>query len=305
LYVEEEEEEENRDRDRNGAGGHQASRPATTTVVELGSGCGLTAVGLAAHGHTVVATDMCPDALSNLRHNLGHNAETIKRAGGQVFVEKVIAVEGKNNSSSSSSSSEYAAPQPRSSLPPPGSLTTGSSPGRRPDTTTASTTTAGGSEVLAAAQQHQLPPPPFWLPRHTKWLVGADLVYHGGAQSPDLCALLASALVANPNLRVVLIVVDRFSGGGFAAVASLAGVGLSETPAITKKGGSGADPAITQFEGLLEKAGLAFKKGKLPDEVLARVHKGLPVLDRLSWELTGTADGLLVYEISFGAAAKS
>eukprot|EP00613_Pedinella_sp_CCMP2098_P021464 CAMPEP_0171682586 /NCGR_PEP_ID=MMETSP0991-20121206/623_1 /TAXON_ID=483369 /ORGANISM="non described non described, Strain CCMP2098" /LENGTH=249 /DNA_ID=CAMNT_0012269835 /DNA_START=75 /DNA_END=820 /DNA_ORIENTATION=- len=161
-----------------------------TVITEIGSGCGLTAIALAAHGHRVLATDMCPDALTNLSHNVAMNAEVIARAGGRVFVKHVTA---KNSGAESPSS-----------LSTPPSLPTAhaSAPDERSAVVVAST---------ESSDDTALP----WLPPNTRWLIGADLVYHGGAQSSGLSPLLATALRehSHKNLRVLLIVADRFSGG--------------------------------------------------------------------------------------------
>ena len=219
-----------------------------STVLEIGSGIGTAAIGLALAGAaTVAATDGCEEALANLRANAVANGLS------------VLA--------------------PRSS----------------------STTSAAQSGLLvarwdAAAGQSavaSLPVPPSQLTH----VIGADLVYSGGADGVDVGAdeaerglvpTLAAVLRAAPHAEARLILVDRFSGGAVSALSSNAGVAL---PSAAR------DASLVAFERRCAAAGLRVQAGPLPAHVAERVHASQGMLQRLSWFVCGTWDGLLLYTL--------
>lgn len=111
------------------------------------------------------------------------------------------------------------------------------------------------------------------------WLCAADIVY--ATNRPVL-----PEDWRRHNLRLVLV--DRWSGGGFAAIAGGAGIDTSHTE----------DPSIVQFERAAEAAGLRLRRLHHDDiaDLKSRVLATLPLLDRLIWALLGTFGSMRLYE---------
>ena len=154
------------------------------TVLEIGSGIGTAAIGLAlAGGATVAATDVCEASLDNLRANAVSNGLAVHEP----------PADGAH---------------------------------ARPGLLVARWDAADSQSAVAS-----LPVPPSRLTH----IIGADLVYSGGADGVDvgvgaqeaergLVPTLAAVLRAAPQAEAQLILVDRFSGGAVAALSSNAGV---------------------------------------------------------------------------------
>lgn len=119
-------------------------------------------------------------------------------------------------------------------------------------------------------------------------------MYHGFDREADrgLVATLAALLRENPNIKVTLLLVDRFSGGTVAAVCGVAGVNQDRTtsPQI--------DPAISHFEAQCEQYGLAFDCMWVPENLRAAVRAQQTLRQRVSWFLYGYWDGIIVYHIT-------
>lgn len=119
-------------------------------------------------------------------------------------------------------------------------------------------------------------------------------MYHGFDVAADrgLVSTLAALLKANPNTKVTLLLVDRFSGGTVAAVSQVAGVNQSRptSPQV--------DPAISHFEAQCERHGLEFDCTWVPNSLCKAVTETQTVRERLLWFLYGHWDGLILYHIT-------
>jgi hypothetical protein len=171
--------------------------PSDETVLEIGAGVGVTALGLAKssaaaralHIHTqptaVVATDICEASLENLRTNAASNGITVRPVRSNHEQGYHDVVDGEL---------------------PPATLTVGL------------WDAAGGQ---GAVQRLNLD---LGIDaRDLTHVLGADIMYHGfdnvaAAANEGLVSTLAALLKANPNIQITLLLVDRFSGGAVAAV---------------------------------------------------------------------------------------
>lgn len=149
-----------------------------------------------------------------------------------------------------------------------------------------------GPEAVRSAEAARV-----FVPRHLTHIIGADVVYHGGAAGLDdstssapvgLAATLAALLEASPNAAVTLLLVDRFSGGAVSAVAGQAGVAHS---AATE------DPALAAFRSHCTSLGLTVRVSDVPDAVVRRVAASQPPWTRAVWWISDRWDGLRVYTI--------
>lgn len=145
-------------------------------------------------------------------------------------------------------------------------------------------------------------------------LIGSDVVYHGfdpwpgksntAAPGPrgspadhhrglGLEATLAALLKRRPDLPVVLLLEDRFSGGVASAVAGVAG--LVVKPSTT-------DPAIESFCKRCAQVGLDVERVPLPKEVVRSVQSSQDLLTKARWWFFGTWDGgLALYRITLAS----
>ena len=145
---------------------------------------------------------------------------------------------------------------------------------------------AGGTAALASC-----PIPPIEITH----LIGADVVYHGGADGVGadecgrgLAATLAALLRAQPEATATLLLVDRFSGGAISAVAMQAGV---EHPSCT------VDPALVAFQQHCRQHDLDVSWAPLPDSVVRSISATQAPWTRAAWWLACTWEGLQVYTI--------
>ena len=127
-------------------------------------------------------------------------------------------------------------------------------------------------------------------------IVGADVVYHGFGSATDASGrglehTLAALFDQKPDLRVSMLVIDRFSGGAVAALSNVAGVNTS-MPSTT------ADPAVTAFLTTLHDVGLHVSTKPLPEETIASVKHSQTWLARAIWWLCGHYDGMTIVTIS-------
>mgnify|MGYP002632803541 CR=1 FL=1 len=127
-------------------------------------------------------------------------------------------------------------------------------------------------------------------------VIGADIVYHGGAaeggedleSGRGLAATLAMLLREQPGISVTLLLVDRFSGGAVAALALNAGVRHTSTT---------VDPALAAFEKHCQEQSLSVSREPVPSSVVRSVSAFQPIWTRASWWLAGTWEGLQVYRV--------
>jgi SAM-dependent methyltransferase len=264
---------------------------SASTVLEIGSGVGTTAIGLALLANhaaktsarpeaqlSVVATDVCAESLSNLFANARANGLSPTRA--DVF------------------DAPPAAPLPSARL------------------ITARWDAASGAAPL----------PPGLAPRLTH-IIGADVVYAGGADgvlmqqaqhehprqsgkngdcaprgrqsgeggggSPrgeaGLAATLDELLRLAPQAQVLLVLVNRFAGGAVATLAAVASVPVQSTT---------VDPSLTAFHHACSARGLRVEASPVPPEVVRSVQATQSILTRVAWLLADTWGGLLCYRIS-------
>jgi len=196
-------------------------------VLEMGSGCGLVAVGLAklCDECHVIASDRCDASLENCRFNVELNSVADK-----VSVTKWDIASGS---------------------------------------------------------------PPCDMKAVTH-LIAADVVYHG-AGGEVLVEELHRLLGENPHLHVWIVLVDRFSGGAFAAVSGVAG-----TPNVTVT--ARVDPQIVTFERAAAAAGLQLVQASLGKEAEGRLLASMSMWERARWALLGMWDGFRIYRVSVGAS---
>lgn len=217
-------------------------------VLEIGSGVGTTAIGLAmaarqAGGDNptrVIATDICPEGIANLTANA-------KRHG---FDQE----DGSTN--------------------------------LRICRWDGSCGNAAVQELLRAQHQHLGPPV------HITHVIGADLVYHGGADAAGgLANTLASLLALDPSIKVTLLLVNRFSGGAVAAMYNMTGVN-----AMTAS--STMDPALVAFQEHCQAHGLYAEVTELPHELVEQVTASQSLMTQGWWWLCGRWEGLTLVKIS-------
>lgn len=201
-------------------------------VLEMGSGCGLTAIGLAlasAPGRVsrVVATDACDASLRNLSHNVAANG-----CADRVSVERWDIGEG--------------------ALPP-----------------------------SAADATHVL---------------GADVVYHGAA-GEQLVGALARLLHERPRLHIFVLLVDRFSGAGFAGVRAAAGM-----PDVSVVPAHQLDPEIERFEQSAAAAGLELRHELITERMVGDAAASQSAWERVQWWFVGHWDGMRLYRVLLAGA---
>ena len=133
-------------------------------------------------------------------------------------------------------------------------------------------------------------------------VIGSDVIYHGFGEEEEAEAeangrglerTLSALLRAKPNLNVRLLAVDRFSGGAVAALSGAAGVNVT-SPAVT------VDPAITEFVRRCEGVGLAVERCDVPPSVQHRVAS-----DRgwLAW-IFGNDEGMIILKVTLAGPVR-
>lgn len=210
----------------------------TVTVLEIGSGIGTTAIGLAlaaqqqsSSSFRIVATDVCEQSLSVLQSNAKANG--------------------------------IDAPLLQAS----------------------SWDASMGASALASCPV---------APSQITHVIAADVVYSGGVDSTDndrggLAETLATLLSVQPGASVKLLLVDRFSGGAIAAVATQAGVAHESCT---------VDPALVSFRRRCNAHGLDVTWAPLPEAVARQVSDAQMPWTRLLWWIAGFWEGFQVYTVS-------
>eukprot|EP00293_Proteomonas_sulcata_P015298 CAMPEP_0184307840 /NCGR_PEP_ID=MMETSP1049-20130417/16470_1 /TAXON_ID=77928 /ORGANISM="Proteomonas sulcata, Strain CCMP704" /LENGTH=283 /DNA_ID=CAMNT_0026620415 /DNA_START=72 /DNA_END=924 /DNA_ORIENTATION=+ len=225
--------------------------PPGSTTLELGSGIGTTAVGLAIAStqsgdqNTVIATDVCEASLDNLRLNAVANGFT--QGPGSIVLTK----------------------------------------GEESIIVSSWDASAGVLDQLPVAAEK------------LTHIIGADLVYHGGAESESsanvgLVRTLEALLQENPKIQVTLLLVDRFSGAAVSALSQVVGVQPSAKP-------PDIDPEISKFERRCLSSGLKVSRMRLQDPsfdaLKQRVMKSQSWIERIKWAVCGYWEGLILYKI--------
>ena len=126
-------------------------------------------------------------------------------------------------------------------------------------------------------------------------VVGADVVYYGFGHESDgsgrgLEHTIAALLREKPDLRVSLLVIDRFSGGAVAVLSTNAGVNVHAPPTTV-------DPAVSNFLTTLDTLGLRVTSSPLPPDVIQRVRSSQGWLARITWWLAGHYDGMTIVTV--------
>lgn len=249
---------------------HDGLIAAGGTILEIGSGNGTTAIGLALlgapTGTRVIATDSDPVALQNLRENARANGLHVEGEGADGPAPDAAAARASAGGTGRDSSEKGRTPQARGSL----------------RVSEWDVTSPEAAETVPAAVSE------------LTHIIAADVVYHGGAEPDDgeraagLVPLLGLLLKQQPELTATLVLVDRFSGGAVGALAAVAGV---EHPATA------LDLAILNFERHCAQEGLVLERSPMPEAVVRRVRASQSPWTRVSWWLAGTWEGLRCYRV--------
>eukprot|EP00967_Tisochrysis_lutea_P046734 scaffold56841_cov30-Tisochrysis_lutea.AAC.2 len=254
---------------------HRPFPGTTNTVLEIGSGVGTTAIGLALLSHRtrdqndapsavqVIASDVCGESLSNLCDNA--------KASG------ILPVQSKDLVSTSLASdpllvTEWDAASGASALP--------------ANITTRLTHIIGADVVYAGGADGVL----FERNLCASQTVGSPEGVGRDAQSDraGLARTLHELLSIAPNAEVRLMLVNRFAGGAVATLAAVANVPVKSTI---------VDPSLSTFEEACRKHGLRVEISPVPSDVVRSLNSALPISDRLLWFLSDTWSALVCYRI--------